>query len=278
MAEDASKGEFRRSAGRAHDAMRPVTIELGFQKFAEGSALISCGDTRVLAAASVEDRVPPFKVGSGEGWATAEYAMLPRATHTRNQREVSRGRPSGRTSEIQRLIGRSLRAVLDFRAMGERTLTIDCDVLQADGGTRTASITAAYVAAVSALGRLFLAGDLKRWPLIDSVSAISVGLCQDTPLLDLEYVEDSVAQVDMNVVVTGKGGLVEVQGTGEQRGFSRAELDVLIDLALKGAGELAELQHRAVADVLQSVEELASRGRHRAEPKDPSTLWGRPEG
>ena len=273
-----NSGEFKRSGGRAHDSMRPVSVELGVQKFAEGSALISFGDTRVLAAASVEDRVPPFKKGSGEGWATAEYAMLPRATHTRNRREVSSGKPSGRTSEIQRLIGRSLRAVLDFEAMGERTITIDCDVIQADGGTRTASITAAYIAAVIALGRLYVSGDMKKWPLVDSISAISVGLCDDTPLLDLEYVEDSAAQVDMNVVVTGSGRLVEVQGTGERRGFSRDEMDALLDLAFKGTTELVEVQKRAVDDVLGDVEELKTRGRHRAEPKDPSSLWGKPKG
>ncbi|MEM1248262.1 MAG: ribonuclease PH [Acidobacteriota bacterium] len=271
-----SSGSYQRSANRAHDAMRPVSIELGVQKFAEGSALISFGDTKVLAAASIEERVPPFKIGSGEGWATAEYAMLPRATHTRNQREVKRGKPSGRTSEIQRLIGRSLRAVLDFKKMGERTLTIDCDVLQADGGTRTASITAAYIAGALALGKLYVAGDLKQWPFTDSVSAISVGLCDDTPLLDLEYTEDSAAQVDMNVVVTGSGRLVEVQGTGERRGFSREELDALLDLALKGTTELAQMQRDAVAEVLDSVEELQSRGRHRAEPKDPGSVWGKP--
>ncbi len=271
-------GTFLRSGDRAHDSMRPVSVELGVQKFAEGSAMISFGDTRVLAAASLEDRVPPFKVGSGEGWATAEYAMLPRATHTRNQREVSRGKPSGRTSEIQRLIGRSLRAVLDFEAMGERTLTIDCDVIQADGGTRTASITAAYIAGVIALGKTYLAGDMKRWPVVDSVSAISVGLCDDTPLLDLEYIEDSAAQVDMNVIVTGQGRLVEVQGTGERRGFSRGELDTLLDLAYKGCEELATLQREAVAEILEGVEELQVRGRHKAEPKDPKDLWGKPGG
>jgi ribonuclease PH len=223
--------ELRRPDDRATDAIRPVQIETGVLKFAEGSALISLGNTRVLAAASVENRVPAFKKESGEGWMTAEYAMLPRATHTRNQREVNQGRPSGRTAEIQRLIGRSLRAVIDTKAFPDRTITLDCDVLQADGGTRTAAITAAYVAATMAFGRLLLTREISTWPLRDQLAAVSVGVVGGVPVLDLEYVEDQVAEVDLNVVGTGAGTLVEVQGTGEKRGFSRGEMETMLDLA-----------------------------------------------
>jgi ribonuclease PH len=237
----------RRLGGRAADELRPIRIQPGALKFAEGSALIECGDTRVLCAASVERRVPPFRIDSGLGWVTAEYSMLPRATHSRAAREVSRGRPSGRTAEIQRLIGRALRSVVDMRALGELTVTIDCDALQADGGTRTAAITGGYVALAEAFAKLFIAGDLERWPLLDDLAAVSVGLNGDVPLLDLDYVEDSRAQVDLNVVVTGAGRLVEIQGTGEQRTFSRAELDQLLDLAFLGIGRLREAQQRALA-------------------------------
>src|SRR6202035_3400400 len=202
-----------RPHGRAADALRPVRIEIGVMKFAEGSALIELGDTRVVVAASVENRVPAFLRDTGKGWLTAEYSMLPRATHSRSAREVSQGRPSGRTSEIQRLIGRSLRAVVDLVALGERTLTLDCDVLQADGGTRTAAVTGAYVATALACARLLLTGDVATWPLLAQLAAVSVGVVGGTPLLDLEYVEDQVAEVDMNVVATADGSLVEIQGT-----------------------------------------------------------------
>lgn len=257
--------------------MRPIRIELGPMKFADGSALIEVGDTRVLVAATLENRVPPFLLNSGKGWATAEYSMLPAATPSRSQREVSRGRPSGRSSEIQRLIGRSLRAVLDLEAMPERTLTLDCDVLQADGGTRTASITGAYVAAYHALARAFLQGDLNRWPLAQQVAAISVGIVDGEPMLDLEAAEDQTAEVDMNVVATAAGEIVEIQGTGESRSFRREELDRLVDLALGAIQELAEAQNQALADLKADIDELSSRGSRQATPpKDEKDLWGKP--
>src|SRR4051812_12339002 len=206
---------FTRTAGRAADQLRPVRITRGFTIHAEGSVLIEFGQTRVLCTASVEDKVPPHKRGSGEGWVTAEYGMLPRATHTRGDREAARGKQSGRTQEIQRLIGRSLRAVFDLKALGERTIHLDCDVLQADGGTRTAAITGAWVAAQDAVSWLQQQGLLVESPIRDAVAAISVGLLEDTPLLDLEYVEDAACDTDMNVVMTGSGGFVEVQGTAE---------------------------------------------------------------
>jgi ribonuclease PH len=269
--------ESRRPDDRAPDALRPVQIETGVLKFAEGSALISLGNTRVLAAASVDNRVPAFKKESGEGWLTAEYAMLPRATHTRNQREVVQGRPSGRTAEIQRLIGRSLRAVVDTSAFPDRTVTIDCDVLQADGGTRTAAITAAYVAAAIAFGRLLLTREIAAWPFRDQLAAVSVGLVGGVAVLDLEYVEDQVAEVDMNVVGTASGALVEVQGTGEKRGFSRGEMDALIDLSFKGMGELMAAQTKALATTLEEVSHVLSKDRRRTvEPRSEKDLWGRP--
>ena len=262
---------------RSRDALRPVTIRLGAMKFAEGSAQIDVGDTRVLVSASVENRVPGFLKDSGQGWLTAEYAMLPRATHTRSGREVSRGRPSGRSSEIQRLIGRSLRAVVDLEALPDRTLTVDCDVIQADGGTRTAAITGAYVATVEALAKLFLAGDIERWPMRSQLAATSVGVVDGVPLLDLEYSEDQVAEVDMNVVATSEGTFVEIQGTGEGGTFRRDELDSLLDLALKGISELCEAQNQVLAEVLAEVEEVRSKGRRRAAPpKDEKNLWGPP--
>ena len=266
-----------RPDGRAADALRPLRIATGVLKFAEGSALIELGDTRVLVAASVENRVPPFRKESGEGWLTAEYSMLPRATHTRAVREVTLGKPSGRTAEIQRLIGRSLRAAVDLAAMPERTLTLDCDVLQADGGTRTAAVTGAYVAAVLALGRLLLTREISVWPIRDQIAAVSVGIVRGNPLLDLEYVEDQVAEVDMNVVATAGGALVEIQGTGERRSFRREEMDALVDLAFKGIRELAEAQNAALATTLAEVNDVLSRDRRRpAAPKPEKDLWGRP--
>ena len=268
-----------RRDGRAVDALRPVAIELDVAKFAEGSVLIAAGDTRVHVTASVENRVPPFLAGSGKGWVTAEYSMLPRATASRNQREVVAGRPSGRTAEIQRLIGRSLRAVVDTAALGERTVTLDCDVLQADAGTRTAAVTGAWVALASALGRLYLSGDLPDWPLTGQVAAVSVGIVGGTPVLDLDYAEDQAAEVDMNVVGTADGRLVEVQGTGEHRSFARAELDRLIDLGLAGIDALAALQRAALAERLAQVEERRARGRRPpVAPRDERKLWGPPGG
>ncbi len=238
---------FLRGDGRAHDAMRPVTIQRGFTRHAEGSVLVSFGHTQVLCTASVEEKVPPHKRGSGEGWVTAEYGMLPRATHTRGDREAARGKQSGRTQEIQRLIGRSLRCVFDLAALGERSILIDCDVLQADGGTRTAAITGAYVAAADAVAWLIARGKLARSPIKDAVAAVSVGIVHGTPLLDLEYTEDSSCDTDMNVVMTGSGGFVELQGTAEGAAFSRAEMDALLALADKGIRELVQAQRSALA-------------------------------
>ena len=238
---------FERSAGRAADALRPLTIQRGFTKHAEGSVLIAFGDTQVLCTASVEDKVPPHKRGSGEGWVTAEYGMLPRATHTRGDREAARGKQSGRTQEIQRLIGRSLRAVFDLKALGERTITLDCDVIQADGGTRTAAITGAFVAAHDAVATLLAAGKLAASPIADHVAAISVGILQGVPLLDLEYTEDSACDTDMNVVMTGAGHFVEVQGTAEGAAFTRAQMDALLGLATRGIAELVAAQKAALA-------------------------------
>ncbi len=266
-----------RPGGRASEELRPVSIELGAMKYAEGSALLAMGDTRVLVSASIENVVPPFLRDKGQGWLTAEYSMLPRATLTRSAREVNRGRPSGRTSEIQRLIGRSLRAAVDLGALGERTLTLDCDVLQADGGTRTAAITAAWVATVQACARLLLTGEIKQWPIVEQVAAVSVGRVKGRAVLDLEYVEDQQAQVDMNVVATARGSLIEVQGTGEGATFERAELDAFLDLAAKGIEELCGHQGRALAGVMEEVEAVRSRGpRKHATPKDEREVWGRP--
>ncbi len=267
----------RRPKGRPADALRPVRIQTGVMKFAEGSAQIDLGDTRVLVSASVDSRVPPFMKDSGRGWVTAEYSMLPRSTHTRNTREVSQGKPSGRTAEIQRLIGRSLRAIIDLTAMPDRTLTLDCDVVQADGGTRTAAITGAYVAATLALGRLLLTGDIPAWPITDQLAAVSVGLLGGVPLLDLEYVEDQVAEVDMNVVATAGGSIVEIQGTGEKRSFRREEMDAMVDLALKGIGELAAAQNEILAPTLEEISHVQAKGRRRpAPPKSEKDIWGRP--
>ena len=236
--------EFLRAGARPANAMRAVRITRDFTMHAEGSVLIEFGNTKVLCTASVEEKVPPHKRGSGEGWVTAEYGMLPRATHTRSDREAARGKQSGRTQEIQRLIGRSMRAVFDLKALGERTIQLDCDVLQADGGTRTASITGAFVAAEDAVKKLLSSGKITASPIIAQVAAISVGIVQGTPLLDLEYTEDSACDTDMNVVMTGAGHFVEVQGTAEGAAFSREEMNALLALAEKGVGELMLLQRQ----------------------------------
>jgi len=233
-----------RSDNRKPDEMRPVEIETGYLKTAEGSCLISVGNTRVLCSATVENTVPPFLRNTGKGWVTAEYAMLPRATSTRTPREVAKGRPSGRTHEIQRLIGRSLRAVTDMTALGERSVVLDCDVIQADGGTRTASITGAFVALSLALRQLVAFGMLKSLPVGDYVAATSVGLVRGQPMLDLCYEEDSQADVDMNVVMTGSGRFVEVQATAEHSPFDDAQMERLTALARAGIGRLVELQKR----------------------------------
>ncbi len=236
-----------RHDGRAPDELRPVRITRGYTVHAEGSVLIEFGRTRVLCTASVEDRVPPHRKGSGGGWLTAEYGMLPRATHTRSDREAAKGKQSGRTQEIQRLIGRALRAVFDLDALGERTLTLDCDVLQADGGTRTAAITGAWVAAHDAVQTLLAEGKLATNPIHAPVAAVSVGIVDGRPVLDLDYVEDSACATDMNVVMTGAGHFVEVQGTAEGAPFTRAELDALLGLAERGIAQLIALQRAALA-------------------------------
>ena len=233
---------FQRTSGRAADALRPVTLTRRYTKHAEGSVLVEFGDTKVLCTASVEERVPPHKKGSGEGWVTAEYGMLPRSTHTRSDREAARGKQSGRTQEIQRLIGRSLRCVFDLAALGERTISLDCDVIQADGGTRTAAITGAFVAAHDAVDWLIAQGKISRSPIKDFVAAVSVGIVEGTSLLDLEYVEDSACDTDMNVVMTGSHGFVEVQGTAEGAAFTRQQMDELMELAAKGIRDLIALQ------------------------------------
>ena len=236
-----------RSDGRNAFDLRPVSFTPGFMPHAEGSCLVEMGNTKVICSASVEESVPRWMMGKGNGWVTAEYSMLPRATNERVSREVNKGRPSGRTQEIQRLIGRSLRAVTDMKILGERTVWLDCDVLQADGGTRTASITGAYVALAQAIALLRERSLLAASPLIETVAAISVGIVAGTPCLDLDYSEDSTAQVDMNVVMTGSGRLVEVQGTAEQGAFERSELDLLLDLATQGIKELTAHQERVAS-------------------------------
>ncbi|EAT16232.1 ribonuclease PH [Desulfuromonas acetoxidans DSM 684] len=235
-----------RADQRQPDQLRPVTFQRGYTRYAEGSVLVSFGDTVVLCNATVEESVPPFMRGEGRGWVTAEYAMLPRATHSRNSREAARGKVGGRTHEIQRLIGRALRAVIDFDALGERTIRLDCDVLQADGGTRTASITGAYVALAEAVNGLLRDGVLTVSPLKDSLAAISVGIVDGQPLLDLNYGEDSKADVDMNIVMTGSGAFVEVQGTAEAEPFTAQQLDAMRALAMKGCAELAGMQRAAL--------------------------------
>jgi ribonuclease PH len=241
---------FQRTESRRADALRPLTITRHYTKHAEGAVLIEFGATKVLCTASVEEKVPPHKRGSGEGWVTAEYGMLPRATHTRSDREAARGKQSGRTQEIQRLIGRSLRCVFDLKALGERTISLDCDVIQADGGTRTAAITGAFVAAHDAVTWLQSQGKLSSLanasPIREFVAAVSVGIVDGTPLLDLEYTEDSACDTDMNVVMTAAGGFVEVQGTAEGAAFSRDEMGALLGLADKGIRELIAAQRKAL--------------------------------
>ena len=246
MSEAFSPTGANRPSGRRVDTLRAAQLVTGYTRHAEGSVLACMGDTKVLCNCSVLDRVPPFLKGRGQGWVTAEYGMLPRATHTRGEREAARGKQSGRTQEIQRLIGRSLRAIFDLPALGERTLQIDCDVLQADGGTRCASITGAWLAAALAVRTLRQRDELKVDPLIGQVAAISVGIFHGTPVLDLDYAEDSACDTDMNVVMTAEGDFVEVQGTGEGGSFRRSELNTLLDLAAKGVGELIGLQRQAL--------------------------------
>lgn len=243
--------------GRSWDALRATTVVRPWSKYAEGSVLIEVGDTKVACTATVEEKVPPFLRGSGSGWITAEYGMLPRSTQTRKPREASRGRQDGRTMEIQRLVGRSLRAVVDLSAMGERSILLDCDVLQADGGTRTASITGAFLATVDALVRLQDRGAFPKLPVRDFLAATSVGVVGGELLLDLEYEEDSRAEVDLNVVMTGRGDLVEVQGTGEGGPFSRARFDELMDLAGRGIAELVALEREILGGVAERIGGMA---------------------
>src|SRR5947209_8202080 len=235
-----------RPSGRAPEALRPVTLEPSFAKYAEGSCLVRFGDTHVLCAATVEERVPPFLRNTGRGWVTAEYGMLPRSTHTRTDREAARGRQSGRTQEIQRLIGRSLRAVTDLAALGERQIRIDCDVLQADGGTRTAAITGSYVALYQAVAKFVTAGIVASMPLRDSVAAISCGVVEGSPVLDLDYAEDSTAETDANFVLTGTGGIVEIQATAEGAPFDDASFTRMLALARAGIAELTRQQRAAL--------------------------------
>jgi ribonuclease PH len=242
-----------RRDGRAPDELRPISITVGWQETAFASALVELGRTKVVCAVTYEERTPPFLRGTGKGWVTAEYAMLPGATSERSPREVAKGRPGGRTHEIQRLIGRSLRAVTDTEAFGEATLWVDCDVLQADGGTRCAAITGAWVALFAASHRLVKEKRVKAFPLRDHVAAVSVGMVDGTPSLDLHYDEDVRAETDMNVVMTGLGGLVEVQGTAEREPFSRADLDALLDLAGRGIAELVKAQKRALGPMLEEA-------------------------
>jgi ribonuclease PH len=252
-----------RSYGRAPDGLRPVEIEAGFVRTATGSALISAGETRVICTASVEESVPRFLTGAGRGWVTAEYGMLPASTGERKRRDVTRGRPDGRTVEIQRLIGRSLRGVIDFEALGERTVYVDCDVLQADGGTRCASITGGFVALALAGQKLVAEGKLERAPLTGTVAAVSAGVVGGVPLLDLDYGEDSTAEVDANVVMTGEGGLIEIQATGERTPLSRTHLDDLLALAAAGISELRLAQQAAIdgaAAPVASAEAGTTRG------------------
>ena len=237
---------IERPSGRAPNELRPVQFEVGFTRHAEGSVLARFGDTHVVCTASIEDRVPHFLRGGGQGWVTAEYGMLPRSTNTRMAREASRGKQSGRTLEIQRLVGRSLRATMDLRALGERTITLDCDVIQADGGTRTASISGAYVALKMAIARLNESGSLRENPVHGQVAAVSVGIYRGMPVLDLDYAEDSTAETDMNVVMNEAGSFIEVQGTAEGHAFRRDELNALLDLAADGVKVICDAQNRAL--------------------------------
>jgi len=246
-----------RSDGRAPDQMRPVTITPNFTKHAEGSALIDVGDTRVICTASIQEKVPPFLYKTGKGWITAEYGMLPRATTERTEREAAKGKQGGRTMEIQRLIGRSLRAAVNPELLGERTVWIDCDVIQADGGTRTASITGSFVALALALGRLYIDGMMNSWPVTAFVAAVSVGIIGGAPALDLNYEEDSKAGVDMNVVATDKGRFVELQGTGESATFSEEEMNAMLALAKSGIAQLVAKQREILGPTLSRVDNLA---------------------
>ncbi|MGI6285351.1 ribonuclease PH [Neomoorella humiferrea] len=239
--------------GRGPRELRPVTIERNYLKYAEGSALICIGDTRVICSATVEDKVPPFLRNSGRGWVTAEYALLPRSTRERTVREATRGRPSGRSQEIQRLIGRALRSVVDTSVLGERTIWVDCDVLQADGGTRTAAITGSFVALADALAGLVAVGVIERLPLRDFLAAVSIGLVNGELLLDLDFEEDSRADTDMNVVMTGSGQLVEIQGTAEKHPFSREEMTAMLDLASEGIAQLIAIQRRVLGPLAEQV-------------------------
>ena len=246
-----------RADGRAADQLRPVTIHTNFTKHAEGSVLIDVGDTRVICTASIQEKVPPFLYRTGKGWITAEYGMLPRATTDRVEREAAKGKQGGRTMEIQRLIGRSLRAAVNAELLGERTVWIDCDVIQADGGTRTASITGAFVALVTALGRLYVDGNLPSWPLQDFVAAVSVGIVGGVPALDLNYAEDSKAGVDMNIVATEKGRFIELQGTAEGASFSEDEMTAMLALAKSGIAQLIAKQREVLAPLLARVDNVA---------------------
>ena len=246
-----------RNDGRAPDQMRPVTIHPNFTKHAEGSVLIEVGDTKVICTASVQEKVPPFLYRTGKGWVTAEYGMLPRATPDRVEREAAKGKQGGRTMEIQRLIGRSLRAAVNAEMLGERTIWIDCDVIQADGGTRTASITGSYVALVTALGRMYVDGNLSSWPVNDFIAAVSVGIIGGVPVLDLNYEEDSKAGVDMNVVATEKGRFIELQGTAEGATFSEEEMTKMMTLAKSGIAQLVAKQREVLASLLTRVDAVA---------------------
>ncbi|NMM52075.1 ribonuclease PH [Paenibacillus aquistagni] len=248
-----------RSNGRKAEDIRPTTIITNTNKFAEGSVTIEVGDTKVICTATVDEKVPPFMKGQGKGWITAEYSMLPRATQTRNQREAARGKLTGRTMEIQRLIGRSLRSVVDLHALGERTITLDCDVIQADGGTRTASITGSFVAMTMAIHKIAEQHKLAVFPITDFLAAVSVGVVQEEPVCDLNYEEDSQAKVDMNVIMTGSGKFVEVQGTGEESPFTRDELNQLLALGEQGVKQLVELQRSALGAVANKIDARVSK-------------------
>ncbi|MFB5678554.1 ribonuclease PH [Paenibacillus terreus] len=242
-----------RANGRNGDELRPMNLTTGVNKYAEGSVFIEVGDTKVICTASVEERVPPFMKGQGRGWVTAEYSMLPRATHTRNQREAARGKLGGRTMEIQRLIGRALRSVVDLHALGERTVTLDCDVIQADGGTRTTSITGSFVAMAIAINKIAEQHKLQRFPITDFLASVSVGVVGGQPLLDLNYEEDSKAKVDMNLVMTGGGKFVELQGTGEESPFDRKELDLMLSLGEQGILQMIERQKEVLGPIALKI-------------------------